>query len=325
MIPLSREVSHCLTKSFLPGWKCWSQKSESLSFRDTRYPTDELPSNILRGVPTNNQLTLTLLRIGEAHHSPIPPVPSTNATDANELPDVQIDQVPLGASRDEVVQAIEPSPMPKGHGDHSSSPINANVNENANKEEKGKPKHQHLSKVITFFRGNTKATVETKLAVDHVRAAAGSQKARGHLGVLPKEKNLIYAGPAEFAARYDGKRGWLYITSLDTSKTKLTSTEPHLLFTSEDPRGQNSKIDPFDKSKTPWLIPLRDIHRLKRATAFASKPAEMAANWSEDKQLLGSLEIDDEGGKTWRFTAIPERDELFNRLIALGKQRWENM
>lgn len=215
--------------------------------------------------------------------------------------------------------------MPKGHGDHSSSPDNTNANENSNVGEKEKPKHRHLSKIITLFKGSTKATVETKLAVDHVRAAAGSHKARGHLGVLPKEKHLVYAGPAEFVARFDGKRGWLYITFLDTSTGGFTSIEPHLLFTTEDPRSQHSKIDPSDKSKTLWLIPVRDIHRLRRATAFVSKPIEMVAGRSEDKELLASLEIDDEKGKTWRFTAIPERDELFNRLIALGKQRWENM
>jgi len=63
---------------------------------------------------------------------------------------------------------------------------------------------------------------------------------------------------------------------------------------------------------------------VKRATAFVSKPAEMAADWSEDTELLGSVEIDGEG-QTWRFTAIPERDALFNRLVAVGGQRWENM
>jgi len=300
--------------------------SRGLTWLNENYPNWmellEPKNNILRGVPTNNQLTLTLLRIGEAHSSPIPPVPRTKGSDTNEPNDIDIDQVPLDASRSEIKQAIEPSAMPKGHGDHSSSPNNANANEGD--KEAGKPKHRHMSKVITFFKGNTKATVDTKLAIDHVRAAAGSHKARGHLGVLPKEKNIIYAGPLEYKARLDGKKGWLYFTSPNTH-TPTRSAEPHLLFTTEDPRQNHDKIDISNKDKVLWSIPLHNIHRLKRATAFMSKPAEMTADWSHGTDLLGSLEIDDETGKTWRFTAIPERDELFNRLVALGAQRWENM
>jgi len=234
-----------------------------------------------------------------------------------------VEQVPLDASDREVRQAIEPSPLPKGYGDHSSSTTNAKANENVGDAKDEQAKHRHLSRFISIIKGNTKGAVETKLAVDHVRAAAGSHKAQGHLGVLPEEKNLIYAGPAEFKARLNGKRGWLYITNPTTSTaTNATSPEPHLLFVADNHEG---KIDLTDESKIQWTIALQNIHRVKRATASANKLAEMTADWSEDKELLGSLEIVDEAEKEWRFTAIPERDELFNRLVALGKQRWENM
>lgn len=47
---------------------------------DTIYPTwrefTNLRNTILRGVPTNAQLTITLLRIGECNNSPLPPPPS---------------------------------------------------------------------------------------------------------------------------------------------------------------------------------------------------------------------------------------------------------
>lgn len=279
-------------------------------------------SNILRGVPTNNQLALTLLRIGEAHHSPLPPAPSMKATHTNNLPNVQIDEVPLPASQHEIRQAIEPSPMPKSTEDHSSSPSNPNDDSDSN--EPSKPPHRHLSKFISLLKGHTKATVESKLAIDHVRAKAGSSKAQGHLGVLPKKKNLIYAGPAEFKARFHGEKGWLYIATTSTSPNSTSATEPRLLFITEDPRNQESKIDLADKSKILWEMAIKDIKRVKRATAFVSKPAEKAADWSQDTELLGSLEIDGEG-KTWRFTAVPERDALFNRLVAVGGQRWENL
>lgn len=276
-------------------------------------------------MPTNNQLTLTLLRIGEAHNSPIPPVPDTKATDANKLPDVKIDDIPLNATRKEVADAMYPSDMPKGQVDHSSSPTTANAEQDAGEGEKEKPKHRHLSKVIMgLLKWSTKATVETKLVVDQVRATAGSHEARGHIGVLPKTKYLIYAGPAEFVARFDGKRGWLCITSPMHPASTFSTTSPRLIFTTTDPRGKHDQLDLFDKSNTLWSINIADIYRLKRASAFAAKTAEKSAQ-AQDKDLLASLEIEDKMNKVWRFTAIPERDELFNRLVAVGPQRWENM
>lgn len=266
------------------------------------------------------------MRIGEAHNSPIPPVPSTKATDANKSLNVQIDQVPLAATEHEVLQAVEPSPMRKGHGDHSFSVSRANSSEAASEGKKEKPEHRYLSRIVSFAKGNTKATVNFKLAIDHVRAAAGSQKAKGHLGVLPRQKDLIYTGPAEFKARYEGKKGWLCITSLPSSgATSSTTAEPCLVFTNHDPCGQHGKIDASDNSEIRLCIALKDMHRVKRATAFASMVAERTSDWSEDTDLLGSVEVSEHGGKTWRFTAIPERDELFNRLVAIGEQRWENI
>ncbi|TVY71441.1 hypothetical protein LSUE1_G007673 [Lachnellula suecica] len=261
----------------------------------------EPKNNILRGIPTNNQITLTLLRIGEAHRSPLPPIPDTKPTDLTNLPHIETDNVPLEASQDEIVRAVNPIPT-----------IPASASEE-------KPKHRHLSRFISVLKGQTKAVVETKLAVDHVRAKAGSEKAKGHLGILQKSEHLIYAGPAEFKARFNGHEGWLYISN------PTSSLQPRLILVKDGHRCQNGVFDMKDESAIEWSIKLRDIHRLERATALASLPAEKAAQWSKDTVLLASLEIIDEGGKSWRFTAIPERDELFNRLVAIGGQRWLNM
>jgi hypothetical protein len=251
-------------------------------------------------VPTNNQIALTLLRIGEAYKTPLPPVPTSKSDDPYQKKFIDVDEIPLDASTAEKKFAIMPDITPE---------------KPSGKDDEG-PKHKHVSKFLRFFKGNTKAAVESKLAIDHVRAAAGSEKAKGHLGVLPKEKNLVYAGPSEFKARYSGKPGWLYITE---------SAEPDLVFTRHDPRPAGAKSAELAE----FSIPIKEIKRLKRATAFANKPAEMAANYSEDKELLGSVEIStadtNQANDVYRFTAIPERDELFNRLVAIGQQRWENM
>lgn len=254
----------------------------------------------MRGVPTDSQLTLTLLRIGEVHNTPLPPVPSSKHDDPENKNPIDPDDIPLEGTRAEKVDAIAPSNTEKAHTTSNGS------------DKPEEPKHKRLSKITRIFKGNTKAAVETKLAADHVRAAAGSKTAKDHLGVLPKENNLVYAGPSDFKARYEGKKGWIFITE---------DANPTLAFTTHDPRGDGSHTE----LEAVLSIAVDDIKELKRAHAFVSKPGEMAANWSQDKQLLGSLEIKDVAGKSWKFTAIPERDELFNRLVAVGGQRWENL
>ncbi|KAF7917533.1 hypothetical protein EAE99_009199 [Botrytis elliptica] len=251
----------------------------------------EPKNNILRGVPTNNQLTLTLLRIGEANHTPLPPVRTSHPDDCNQKQTIDEDNIPLDATDTEIQDAIHPSGnIEKSH---------------PQEEEQGEgQKHKKLAKFIRALKANTKASVETKLAVDHVRAKVGNEKAKGQLGILPKKENLIYAGPSEYKARYDGKKGWLYLTGNS------------ILF---------SHKEQGDRSSLVVEIPFAEIKQLKRVAAFSAKAAEVAADWGTDKDLLGSVEIDGLNDKTWKFTALPERDELFNRLVAISGHRWENL
>ena len=230
-------------------------------------------------------------------------MPTSKPNDPDNKKALDIDKIPLDAAEPEVFNLITPSPTEKLHS-------HGNVDDYRETEEK--PKYQRLSKIVRIFKGNTKAVVETKLAVDHARAAVGSTKAKGHLGVLPEKKNLVYAGPSEFKSRFNGKPGWVVITK---------SGNPTLIFTQDDPRHQQSA----KKVESVFEVAIRDITRLKRATAFVNTAVEKVADFSTDKELLGSVEIDDQSGKTWRLTALPERDELFNRLVAIGGQRWENI
>lgn len=252
-------------------------------------------SNVLRGIPTNTQIAITLLRIGEACKTPLPPVPSSKPDDLDHQNALGVESIPVGTTQSDVLDAATPSVVEKNYGDDNEE----------------KPDHKHLSKIIRFFKGNAKSVVKTKLVIDHIRAATGSQKAKGHLGVLPDPKSIVYAGPSIYQGRYEGIHGWAIIKSC---------ARPSLLFTRDDPRPMSSK-----KLTPLFEIAIRDMKRLKRATAFVSSTVEAIATSSSDQKLLASLEIEDKEEKTWRLTAIPERDELFNRLIAIGNQRWENM
>ncbi|TGO21385.1 hypothetical protein BPAE_0223g00140 [Botrytis paeoniae] len=230
-------------------------------------------------------------KIGEANHTPLPPVRTSHPNDCNQKQTIDEDNIPLDATNAEIQHAIHPSGnMEKSH---------------PQEEEQGEgQKHKKLAKFIRALKANTKASVETKLAVDHVRAKAGNEKAKGQLGILPKKKDLIYAGPSEYKARYDGKKGWLYITGNS------------ILFSHKEQGNRSSLV---------VEIPFAEIKQLKRVAAFSAKAAEVAADWGTDKDLLGSVEINGSNDKTWKFTALPERDELFNRLVAISGHRWENL
>ena len=46
--------------------------------------------------------------------------------------------------------------------------------------------------------------------------------------------------------------------------------------------------------------------------------------WATDRNVADGLEIIDKNGTSWKLTAIGLREELFNRLIAMGGQKWES-
>jgi hypothetical protein len=52
--------------------------------------------------------------------------------------------------------------------------------------------------------------------------------------------------------------------------------------------------------------------------------SKLVVGWATDRDIADGLVIIDEKGNTWRLTALALRDELFNRLIAIGHQMWES-
>lgn len=51
----------------------------------------------------------------------------------------------------------------------------------------------------------------------------------------------------------------------------------------------------------------------------------MIIGYALKREVVDGLAIEDEGGRTWYLTAIKGRDELFNRLIAVGGHKWEQL
>ena len=258
---------------------------------------------MLKGVPTNAQLTITLLRMGEANKSPLPPPP--RSTEAPPEEPTHVDNDPLqamGASPEEIQQAVDRDP----NVPHEAGGADIEHSKATGHGKKG-------NKVLGFFKHTTKATVETARGVDVVRATVGSQPAKNRLGAIPNPRDSLLSGPIDFKCRYKGKKGWAYIST--------RATIPCVSFTvdhSVEKIGTRNREDLHPV----WTVPVADIKELKKIGGFGWK-AKLVIGWALEREVADGLEIVDRSGQTWTLTALPLRDELFNRLASIGGQKWE--
>ncbi|MCJ1312668.1 hypothetical protein MMC25_006344 [Agyrium rufum] len=282
----------------------------------------EIRNTILKGVPTNAQLTITLLRIGEANKAPLPPPPRSDEPPPDKPAELNTGDLALDASHEEIQDAI-----------HMDEPTASGSTTSDSASTTSQPKKKHGSRVLGFLKGTTKAGVESKLGLDKVRAAAGNKHAQNHLGILPKDNAAYPSGPVDFKARYKGKKGWVYISTSATIPCVSFST--HQQDVNEDTAivtagaRKNTHTDEYDerernkKLKPVLSIPIAEIRELKKFGGLGWK-AKIVVGWATDRSVADGIEIVDVRGERWRFTAVPLREELFNRLVSLGGQVWES-
>ncbi|KAL7793824.1 hypothetical protein V8C37DRAFT_377476 [Trichoderma ceciliae] len=266
----------------------------AMQFANRTYPRwqkfIELRNTILRGIPTNAQLVITLLRIGERNKAPIPPPPSSDAapppTKIDSEAAQQIDN--LGVTEEEARRALQPDL------DH--------VDAAKNDSQQRKPKRSH--RIINLLKGTTKGGVQTALTADKAKAAVGVDHARNRLGVVNKRPDTDYmSGPICFPARYGGKKGHAYITA--------TATSPALSWTSD-----------IEDVNPAWIVAIEDISQLKKVGGLGWK-SKIVVGWALQRKVVDGLVVRTKDGKEYYLTAIMVRDDMFNRLIAMGRQMWE--
>ncbi|KAI0150823.1 hypothetical protein GGR57DRAFT_471667 [Xylariaceae sp. FL1272] len=285
--------------------------TRGLIFLNRQYPhwqkLLEIRNTILKGVPTNAQLTLTLLRIGESNNAPLPPPPRVSVPppdQAAEISDAELRatgaEPPLNATDAELEEAMQHDPNTA----HETGGADIDA---------AKPgKHGHKSrKVLGLIKGTVKGTVKSVIAGDAARAKVGSNHAKMRLGAVPSSNEASLSGPVDFAARYNGKKGRIYITTKSTIPAVGFSTD---ITTEND--GSEEMLHPK------WSIAIGDIAELKKIGGYGWK-AKLLVGWSLGREVNDGLEIRDRDGNLMHITALPLRDELFNRLIAIGGQRWE--
>ena len=300
--------------SFFTGFAFFSDPLiwRGLDFLNTRYPNWqkllEIRNSLLKGVPTNAQLTITLLRIGEANKAPIPPPPSSDQPPPHKAADLSSSDLgTLDHSQEELHSAIHESPEETA------------AREAAAEADQQKASKKHGSRILGFFRGTANAGVQSKLSLDVARAkVARSKHARNHLGVLPRPGEVPFTGPIEFRARYQGHKGWVFISTNTTNGSEQGVST--LSFT----RSSVSVVDDGIRTeKHVWEVPVTEIVELKKVGGLGWK-AKLVVGWATGRQVADGLEIVRKGGERWKITAVGMRDELFNRLVSMGGQRWES-
>lgn len=157
---------------------------------------------------------------------------------------------------------------------------------------------------MNLLKGTAKGSVNTSLTANKVRAMAGSVHAKERLGVVKELRQPDPAkGPVRFPARYKGQRGHAYITT--------TATTPALSWTTE-----------LEDVNPAWSVAIGDIEELQKVGGLGWK-SKIVVGWATKREIADGLIIKDKMGHERHLTAILTRDQLFDRLVAIGSQMWE--
>ncbi len=298
----------------------------------------ELRNTILSGIPTNAQITITLLRIGEVNHAPLPPPPPVSAQ-----PDASAHQgIDMAAHPD--IPEDQRSELERKAAKQQEREI---ADRKAASGEAGaKPAGKKKALLFGLLKGSAKIGVETLLGANRVKASIGSLPSKMRLGVvqdpLDAERRRTGDGPISFRARHKGKRGLLFISTQATSpcisfelvsaitgklKSETTQLKDKLHTSSSDgpaPEGADKEDEDDDHTQQTarFSIAIDDIDEIQKVGGL-SWASKIVVGWTLGSEVADGLEIIDSAGKIYKLTAVNRRDECFNRLVSIGKQRWE--
>ncbi|WKT45476.1 Protein of unknown function DUF3292 [Fusarium oxysporum f. sp. vasinfectum] len=263
---------------------------------------------VFRGIPTDSQLTIALLRHGERNNAPLPPSPEPKGPPLDEPHVLDGDDLsasagdrPVGASPEEIRKAVQEEPgvvRDTGGDDH----------EYPDHETGGKRR----GKLLGVVKPVVEAAARTVIGVNKIRAKTGTVSAKNRVGAASTREKPSIAGPVEFTCRWQGEKGFAYLTT-DTSS-------PCLCFSRRSTG--DSDGSGYHEIHPTWTIPIKDITTLNKYSGYGAK-AKLLAGWALEAEIIDGMEIVDSGGKSRLLTAMARRDQLFNRLCAIGDQKWE--
>ncbi|EKM61396.1 uncharacterized protein PHACADRAFT_24598 [Phanerochaete carnosa HHB-10118-sp] len=198
----------------------------------------ELRRTLLAGVPTNAQLTLTLLRIAEKNKAPLPPPPTSEQPTVSDSDD-ESDSFD-GSSYDVDTDSEDYRDQVYSEKDYADG------------DEEGAKKRKPGRKLAAALKRTVKAGVGGALGIDHLKAKVGSEPAKNRLGAVaqsppsetmhkgsddgsvqsehPPEVARVNLpggeGPCVFSARLHGKKGYVILVNTATYLRLVPSQQP---------------------------------------------------------------------------------------------------
>lgn len=279
-----------------------------------------LRSTLLKGVPTNTQLTLTLLRLGEARNAPLAPPPHTDDDRVANAGMVPVDEFLESQDSDFPLQPTE-------NELDEMNPIeiddaNADTSEDMTRGTDGSNDHKVARKLAKIMRSSAKVGAKAFLAVDKAAAKLGSSSAKERSSHTPIESRKVIEakGPWVFTAKHDGETGYLSIQKDSVNNTALLSfskSPPPFLKDS----ASASEIEGPNTKDALVSIDIAKIAELRRVSGYGWK-SKITFSYLLDQKIMDAILVVDEHGTEWLFTAMPLRNEVFNRLASIGPQKW---
>ncbi|TLS21385.1 uncharacterized protein PpBr36_10265 [Pyricularia pennisetigena] len=306
-----------------------------MNWLDWAYPNwrkvVHINNTLLKGVPTNAQVAITLLRHAEANRCPLPPPPQITGPPPKNPIDLEDSHVieaapggdqPLAASQRDLDDAAERDDEKLERAGGEDPELTSTQNKHSSK----------ASKLLGLLRGGTKAGVKAGLAVNKARSKVGTNKesAKNRLGAVPDKEDVrkehAEGGPVKFSARWQGKEGFVCVAWRDGvpvvsfSDNKMATAARRAA--GENPDEPGSSDADLMQLNPAWTVDVTQIKELKKHAGFGVK-SKLAIGWALERDINDGLEMIDRSGESKVLTAVPKRDELFNRLCAMGGQKWE--
>lgn len=260
---------------------------------------------LLKGVPTNAQLTLTLLRIGEINSSPLPPPPGYRDNE-----------------REWPIKRKKSKALISDQKNDQDLPLELQRQYSSETPPDTKPKkRKFVFRVLKFVRRTIATAIKGHIAFDRAIAIAGSSHTKNLLGMLQNTqwKSSAFFGPLKFDAKFERKRGAAVI---DSSKEP-----PILYFTTYQSAGLDDlRIESRKKGSVLFQVPVTDIKELKKTEGLGWKGKLIVELTAGSKESADGLIVvsGTEPTQSFHLTGMRTRNQLFNRLIAMDAQFWES-
>ncbi|PKY01189.1 hypothetical protein P168DRAFT_293026 [Aspergillus campestris IBT 28561] len=272
----------------------------------------DLQKTLLKGVPNNAQLTLTLLRIGELNGSPLPPPPSPQ--------DGELDW-PLKKKKPKALpSSASTTSLDKTTSLDRTSSTDLQRQQTPASTAPPKEKRRLISKILRFVRRTISTAIKGHMAFDRAMTIAGNAHTRNLIGMLQK-RGWVSAphGPLKFEAKFERKRGAAVIDS---------TLEPPVLYFTTTASGKlddDLRLESRKESSVLFQMPVTEIRELKKTEGLRWKSKMIVELTAGSKEAADGLIVSGtEPERSFHLTGMRSRNQLFNRLVAIDAQFWES-